>query len=249
MQCFYRGKRCGVYTSITRNTCYLVRLAAPDCSISRRQEFPALLSSPGISTFYPAVAAHDCIKGFLGGKCQSSPVFLIVWIPGGSRGYRAPLNSVAWCTPWKCFFWFSLWPEGNTKYRTVRTVNSRAEFIINSSAVHFTQSIEIAFGSQPPKELVWLSKLTIGRASHVAGGGAETDHSGVLFHLGSPRDQWRTRTLWTVWACWVSSPFVVCLSSRELVYMRGPPGACLWRLLLSILNCLKAVWVWFLWLD
>lgn len=142
------------------------------------------------------------------------------------------------------FFWFSLWPEGNTKYRTVRTVNSRAEFIINSSAVHFTQSIEIAFGSQPPKELVWLSKLTIGRASHVAGGGAETEHSGVLFYLGAPRDQWRTRTLWTVWACWVSSPFVVCLSLRGPVYTHGPPGACLRHLLLSILNCLKAVWVW-----
>lgn len=198
--------------------------------------------------FYPAVAAHACIKGFLGGKCQSSPALPIVWIPAGSRGYCAPLNSAAWCTPWKCFFWFSLWPEGNTKYRTVRTVNSRAEFIINYSAIHFTQSI--AFGSQLPKGLVWLSNLTIGRASHVAGGGTETDlHSGVFFHLRAPRDQWGTRTLWTVRACWVSSLFVVCLSSRGLVSTRGPPGACLRRLLLSILNCLETVWVWFLWKD
>lgn len=39
---------------------------------------------------------------------------------------------------------FSLWPEENTKYSAVRTVGSRAEFIINYSAVHFTQSV--AFG-------------------------------------------------------------------------------------------------------
>lgn len=71
-------------------------------------------------------------------------------------------------------------------------------------------------------------------------GGAEIDlHSGVLFHLGASRNQWRTWTLWTVRACWVSSPFVVCLSSRGFVYMRGPPRACLRCLLLSILNCLK----------